>query len=37
MLKKTLLKNTHEFLEKNFPENFFLKKKKQKKAKTHTV
>ena len=27
MLKKTLLKNTHEFLEKNFPENFFLKKK----------
>lgn len=31
MLKKTLLKNTHEFLEKNFPENFFLKKKKNKK------
>jgi ribosomal protein S4 len=31
MLKKTLLKNTHEFLDKNFPENFFLKKKKNKK------
>lgn len=33
MLKKTLLKNTHEFLEKNFPENFFLKKKLNKKRK----
>jgi ribosomal protein S4 len=33
MLKKTLLKNTHEFLEKNFSENFFLLKKSNKKRK----
>ncbi len=31
MLKKTLLKNTKEFLEKNFSENFFLLKKSNKK------
>lgn len=31
MLKKTLLKNTHEFLEKKFSENFFLFKKSNKK------
>lgn len=33
MLKKTLLKNTHEFLEKNFSENFFLLKKSNEKRK----
>ena len=33
MLRKTLLKNTREFLEKNLPENLFLKRKLNKKQK----
>ena len=33
MLKKTLLKNTNEFLQKRFPENLSLKKKLNKKKK----
>ena len=33
MLRKTLLKNTREFLEKNLPENLFLKRKFNKKQK----